>query len=365
MIFVKNKDRNYKISSKEYQKIKIRQSEYISKQMKGKLIGDRNGMYGKTHSIESRLKIKRTRELRGLNVISDEIKCKMSKSHIGKSLSKEHCLNLSLKQIGDKNHMYGRKGNKHHLFGKESKIKGIKYNRNKIECPNCGRIGGSSNMKRYHFENCKLKKENIMKNFEIIKKIIDLNQEEILSIDGWGTKKCSLLLNKFNKVKTNEFPLALLLSATDSFNGKLGQKSCQTILNNIDEFDLINIRNGANLVDKLCKINGVSKLIANVFQNGIIYYFKYESILDLNYFIKTPQKEQSSNKYEGFSICMSGFRDKELQDKIESNGGKMVSGVSKNTTHLLVKDKSSTSSKMKKAEGLGIVILTKEEFLNL
>ena len=29
--------------------------------------------------------------------------------------------------------------------------------RNKLTCPHCGKVGGVSNMRRYHFDNCKHK----------------------------------------------------------------------------------------------------------------------------------------------------------------------------------------------------------------
>ena len=62
------------------------------------------------------------------------------------------------------------------------------------------------------------------------------------------------------------------------------------------------------------------------------------------------------------SVCMSGFRDNDLEEFIQQNGGNIVSGVSKKTTHLVVKDKSATSSKISKAQSLGIPILSIEEF---
>ena len=100
-----------------------------------------------------------------------------------------NCLRVSMR--GEKNHMYGRKrpdvaqrnsilkkgvassligttrpnfiGELHPRFGKqhtsESKANMSASKRGisqpKIECPYCGKIGGNSNIKRYHFENCK------------------------------------------------------------------------------------------------------------------------------------------------------------------------------------------------------------------
>jgi NAD-dependent DNA ligase len=61
---------------------------------------------------------------------------------------------------------------------------------------------------------------------------------------------------------------------------------------------------------------------------------------------------------------MTGFRDKSLQDKIELQGGKIGSSVSKNTNILVVKDQSvidDPTDKVSKAKELGIKIITKEK----
>jgi DNA ligase (NAD+) len=77
----------------------------------------------------------------------------------------------------------------------------------------------------------------------------------------------------------------------------------------------------------------------------------------------------SSNTLEGESICITGRltqhknRD-ELVKRITDRGGKVVSGVSKNTTWLINNDVNSTSSKNVTAQRLGIPIITEEEFIN-
>jgi DNA ligase (NAD+) len=77
----------------------------------------------------------------------------------------------------------------------------------------------------------------------------------------------------------------------------------------------------------------------------------------------------SSNILEGESICITGRltqhknRD-ELVKRITDRGGKVVSGVSRNTTWLINNDVNSTSSKNVTAQKLGIPIITEEEFIN-
>ena len=58
--------------------------------MKGKNVGDKNGMYGKHHSIETRIKMSQnnTRYMLG-NHLSEEVKRKISEANKGKILSEE------------------------------------------------------------------------------------------------------------------------------------------------------------------------------------------------------------------------------------------------------------------------------------
>jgi len=63
-------------------------------------------------------------------------------------------------------------------------------------------------------------------------------------------------------------------------------------------------------------------------------------------------------------VVMTGFRDAELQRKIESAGGRVISAVSSKTTHLLIAGRSAQegSTKMDKARQLGVKIMSPAEF---
>ena len=76
-------------------------TEETKAQMREAKLGENNVMYGKTHSDETKAKISAAKK------------------------------------------------------GKPSKKKGVPEK--KIECPHCGLVGGQSNMKRWHFDNCKQK----------------------------------------------------------------------------------------------------------------------------------------------------------------------------------------------------------------
>ena len=68
----------------------------------------------------------------------------------------------------------------------------------------------------------------------------------------------------------------------------------------------------------------------------------------------------------GHKVCFSGFRDKRLEEIVISEGGTIVSGVSKNTTDLIVESLESSSSKLQKAKDLGTIhIFARPKFVNL
>lgn len=76
-------------------------------------------------------------------------------------------------------------------------------------------------------------------------------------------------------------------------------------------------------------------------------------------------KEQESNALEGKTFLYTGtfasFSREELEQKIESNGGKLVSGVSKKLDFLIIGE-GAGPSKLKKAEDLGVKMISEEEF---
>ena len=63
-------------------------------------------------------------------------------------------------------------------------------------------------------------------------------------------------------------------------------------------------------------------------------------------------------------MVFTGFRDKQLEQLIESEGGKLSSAVSGNTDYVVTVDKDADSSKLNKARDLNIEIFTKIEFVN-
>lgn len=193
--------------------------------------------------------------------------------------------------------------------------------------------------------------------FETIESILRANEYTLTDISGWGEKSTNKLLSQFKKLREEGVPFAKLLHALDVFEGKIGEKTVQNIF---DEVQWINIKK----IDDLLKVNGVAEIVAKTFITGLTkFQSEYELTLPVNIsYFKTPKQEVVGNRFEGMKICFTGCRPtKEQEQEIQSQGGEIVSGVSNKTTHLVVKDSSSTSSKMQKAKSLGVTIITLKE----
>jgi len=144
----KGQEREYRITAREYERLRVEYSRVLKERPiwnKGLTKEDeRVAKYGNAKRWNSGLK-------KGENPILDELHRKATESRKGKPLSNNHKTNIS-------------KALKGRLVSDETKqklaesLKGnlpSKYWKMHI-CPKCGKIGKGPNMKRYHFENCRV-----------------------------------------------------------------------------------------------------------------------------------------------------------------------------------------------------------------
>jgi DNA ligase (NAD+) len=125
--------------------------------------------------------------------------------------------------------------------------------------------------------------------------------------------------------------------------------------------------------EQLTSIDDVGEQIA---KNVIAYFNDLGNLEIINRLreagvqMENSEEEQTpqSNLLEGKSIVVSGVFAKHSRDEykamIETHGGKNVGSVSKKTSFILAGENMGPE-KRKKAESLGVEILTEEEFLAL
>ena len=180
----------------------------------------------------------------------------------------------------------------------------------------------------------------------------NLRQEDLEKLEGWGEVSANKFIVELNRIR-QETCFARFLHATGWF-ADLGEKTLQKIID----------ADGENKdIEYLCTIEGIQETTAYKFIKGFEVFSEHlDEIFNLFTFTyhKTPVTE---GRFNGMVFCMTGFRDKDMSDKIIELGGVVSDGVTKETTCLIVKDSSSTSSKVQKARKNGITIIDRETFL--
>jgi NAD-dependent DNA ligase len=193
-----------------------------------------------------------------------------------------------------------------------------------------------------------------------VEKIVNASEKELSQIGGIGAKLSKKLRGQFDKYADNGVSFAKILTAYNVFGGVIGEKTCQMIFDSLSDEDIDTIfKEGKTPMESLLAVPGVAETTAKIFNNGIGIFF---NIIEDSPFPISYVKNNVVLADNPESVCFTGFRNKEWEERLSKEGHKVVSGVSKNTTILVTKDKESSSSKVKKAKELSVLILTPEEF---
>jgi DNA ligase (NAD+) len=187
--------------------------------------------------------------------------------------------------------------------------------------------------------------------FNTVKKITEMELSDFDNIAGFGESRSSKIISAIRTRLDEGVTLELFQDASNLFTN-LGSRKLE-LLNEYNTPDNI------PTLEDIVKVDGFSDISANVYLENIDAFWKFADSINVN--ILTEVVPPASTELEGNVFVFSGFRSAELEADIESLGGKMGSSVSGKTTHLVVKDKTATTSKITKAEKLGINIWDQED----
>jgi DNA ligase (NAD+) len=212
--------------------------------------------------------------------------------------------------------------------------------------------------------------ETINQLFEagLLKNIADiygLTKEQILPLERMAEKSAQNLIAGIEQSKAVPFERVLYAIGIRH----VGETTAKKIARKVRSIDnLINLTH-----EELLAIDEVGGTIAD----SVIEFFKDEAnnaiitklkLAGLQFEIDTNTIKHSGNKLTGLTFVISGVfnnhsRD-QLKEMIELNGGKSSSSISGKTSYLLAGDNMG-SEKLKKAEKLGVKIISEEEFVGL
>ncbi len=195
--------------------------------------------------------------------------------------------------------------------------------------------------------------------------IYDLHNKKsaMLALERWGDKSVNNLLLNIEKSKERSFA-NVLFALGIRFIGEGGAKLLANHFKSLEKL----IRADR---DALISVNEIGNKMAD----SILNYFSNEAELEIVNRLKSAglqfeQEVMESNleqKFNGETFVFTGELEtmtrKEAAEKAIMLGGKETKSVSKKTSYVVVGDK--PGSKYKKAQELGVTILSEQEFVNL
>lgn len=191
--------------------------------------------------------------------------------------------------------------------------------------------------------------------------LYSLKAEQIEGIDRMGKKSAANLIAAIEKTKEND--LSRLLFALGIRH--VGQKAGKTLAEHFGSLDAV--MNATE--DELRTIDDIGQVMASSIKRWFSLPDSYEFIEKLRAAgVNTQFKgEKKGSAFAGQTFVLTGtltqFTRSEAEERIEKLGGKASSSVSKKTTYVVAGE--SAGSKLKKANELGIPVLTEEEFLQM
>lgn len=190
------------------------------------------------------------------------------------------------------------------------------------------------------------------------------HREEIVTMEGFGEKSYDNLMDSIEnarRVSVAKFIYSLGI-------GGIGLANAKVIAAHFNQdFEAI----ASADVEELTAIDGIGEVLASTFHDFFRNVERMQIVRRLLEEIVFEKDEASGNlTLEGKIFVITGSVEhfvnrSELKDYIEKLGGRVTGSVSKNTDYLINNDTTSGSSKNKKANELGIPILSEQDFLKL
>ena len=188
---------------------------------------------------------------------------------------------------------------------------------------------------------------------------------------GLGNKTALKLIDELQKSRTSVPAENVLMALGIPMIGKVAAHDLLTEFGSIKE-----IENAVNSIqaDNSNKVNQIIKVIGEAAAQSLISYFKenkeeFQFVYTyLTYNSVASETVSASNKLEGLTILATGtlqnFTRDGIKESIIANGGKYASGVNGKLSFMIV-GQAAGSSKIDKANKLGIKMISENEYLNL
>ena len=198
--------------------------------------------------------------------------------------------------------------------------------------------------------------------YKTIPKILTMTIQDFMSVEGFKEKMATKIYNSIHE-RLDNISLPALMGASNIFGRGLGTKRIVAIMNEYPNI-LTSSESQEEKIEKVAQLDGFKDKTARLFVPYIPNFIKFlKDIKQTNKLTQVVVKNvDKSHPLYNKKIVITGFRDKELQQKLDKIGVKLGTSVSKKTFAVLVKDLDDDTGKADKARKLGVQLMTPETF---
>lgn len=197
--------------------------------------------------------------------------------------------------------------------------------------------------------------------YDTIIKIISATEKEISQVPGFGAKGAERAFINIQNGLKNLQP-SDVLGASGVFGLGFGVKKIKTLMNNFpDILEKYHQMNDEEFYNRLLQVEGFSKKSAVKIRENIEQAELF--LCEFSKYATFQEKKSINEELKDSSIVFSGFRDKNLEEKIVLRGGKVSTTVSSKTNILVVSSLNNLSGKVLAAYEKGVEVIHKEEFV--
>ena len=193
---------------------------------------------------------------------------------------------------------------------------------------------------------------------------LDRYKDEIQGMEGFGEKSYRKLIESVKKARTTTLPRVVYSLGIAGIGLANAKVICRELKYDVEALLMVT-------EEELNEIQGVGEVLAKAFTEYFSDAKHVENFRKLLEELTIPEETSTKKQiFEGVNFVITGsvthFANRgEVKELIESLGGKVTGSVTSKTNYLINNDVTSTSSKNKKANELGIPIISEETFLEL
>lgn len=193
---------------------------------------------------------------------------------------------------------------------------------------------------------------------------LDQYKEKIQKMEGFGEKSYKKLTESIEKARTTTLPRVIYSLGIAGIGLANAKVICRELKYDVES--LLKVSE-----EELNEIQGVGEVLAKAFVGYFADAKHVENFRRLLNELTIPEETVTKQQiFEGVNFVITGsvkhFANRgEVKELIESLGGKVTGSVTSKTNYLINNDVTSTLSKNKKANELGIPIISEETFLKL